>query len=111
MVAVMTDHASPSLPMDQLRNQARKGVTPVDKVLLAPEDAAELLGIGRTKVFQLMATGELGGEPIDRCRRVTPGALIEFARTLDGGQCVERRYRKVDRFPPDGESILQGDDL
>ncbi|GAC1534656.1 MAG: hypothetical protein NVS3B12_15730 [Acidimicrobiales bacterium] len=83
----------------------------MDKVPLAPEDAAELLGFRRTKVFELIATGELRSVRIDRCRRVTPGALIRFVRTLDGGQCVERPYRKDDRFPPDAESILQGDDL
>ena len=45
----------------------------MDKLLLAHEEAAELLGIGRTKVFQLIATGELRRARIDRSRRVTQG--------------------------------------
>lgn len=82
----------------------------MDKLLLAPEEAAELLGIGRTKVFQLIATGELRSVRIDRCRRVTPEALIDFVRTLDGGHPVDRHYRSDNRFPPDSELIPQGDD-
>lgn len=82
----------------------------MDKLLLAPEEAAELLGIGRTKIFQLIATGELRSVRIDRCRRVTPEALIDL-RTLEGGRPVDRHYRSNDRFPPDTESIPVGDDL
>lgn len=82
----------------------------MDKLLLAPEEAAELLGIGRTKIFQLIATGEWRSVRIDRCRRVTPEALIDFVRTLDNGHPVDGHYRSAKRFPPDSESIRQGDD-
>ncbi len=40
----------------------------VDKLLLKPEEAAELLSIGRSKVYELIGTGELarcGSAPVE----------------------------------------------
>jgi len=36
----------------------------MDKLLLKSEDAAEVLGISRTHLYQLTATGEIGPRPI-----------------------------------------------
>ena len=54
-----------------------------DKLLLTPEEAADRLGIGRTKVYRLIGTGQLHSVLIDRCRRVSVTALEEFVRRLD----------------------------
>jgi len=43
--------------------------------LLDGREVARLLGIGRTKAFQLMATGELPVVRIGRCVRVSRVAL------------------------------------
>jgi len=52
------------------------------KLLLTPEEAATLLGIGRTKLYRLLATGDLPSVRIDGSRRVTATALVEFVARL-----------------------------
>jgi excisionase family DNA binding protein len=56
---------------------------PVDKLLLTPEEAAEVLGIGRTKLYQLLSTKRLRSVRIGASRRVALSALTEFVRRLD----------------------------
>jgi excisionase family DNA binding protein len=53
-------------------------------VLLRPEEAADALRIGRTKVFELIRTGELRSVKIGNLRRVPPGALADYVASLDG---------------------------
>ncbi len=55
---------------------------PTLKVLLTPEEAAARLGIGRTKVFDLMANGRLRSVSIGRSRRVPTAALEAFVAQL-----------------------------
>ena len=54
----------------------------VEKLLLKPEEAAEILSIGRSKVYALMGTGELASVRIGACRRVPAEALSDFAAGL-----------------------------
>jgi excisionase family DNA binding protein len=42
----------------------------MDKLLLTPVEAAAALGIGRSKVYELMRAGTLASIRIDSCRRV-----------------------------------------
>ena len=42
----------------------------MDKLLLTPTEAASALGIGRSKVYELMQTGQLQSVHIGACRRV-----------------------------------------
>jgi excisionase family DNA binding protein len=58
-------------------------VTTDERLLLRPVEAAERLGIGRTKVYELMASGELRSVKIGAARRVSATALAEFVATLD----------------------------
>ena len=46
-----------------------------DRLLLKPEEAARLLGVGRTSVYELIARGELRTVMIGRCRRVTMSSI------------------------------------
>lgn len=64
-----------------------KGVNNMsDKLLLSAEQAAEMLAIGRSKVFEMMASGELESFTIGR-RRVLPVAgLREFVERQRQGQ-------------------------
>ena len=55
---------------------------PALKVLLTAEEAAARLGIGRTKVFGLMASGRLKSVSIGRSRRVPATALEAFVAQL-----------------------------
>jgi excisionase family DNA binding protein len=60
----------------------------MDKLLLTPEEAAEILGIGRTKLYELLSTSRLPSVRIDGSRRVVASeALVDFVRRLseDGG--------------------------
>jgi excisionase family DNA binding protein len=54
----------------------------VDKLLLKPEEAAEVLSIGRSEVYELIGTGELASVRIGTGRRVPADALVEFVTRL-----------------------------
>lgn len=54
----------------------------LDRVLLTPAEAARSLGIGRTKVYELMASGALASVRIGRSRRVPREALAELVDSL-----------------------------
>ncbi len=55
----------------------------MDRLLLTPVEAARALGIGRTKVYELMAGGLLGSVKIGSARRVAVEALTEFVAKLN----------------------------
>lgn len=48
----------------------------MESILLRVEEVAELLGLGRTKVFEMISAGELPTVRIGRCVRV-PRADLE----------------------------------
>lgn len=54
----------------------------MERMLLTPEEAAEALGVGRTKVYELMAAGRLASVRIGRSRRVPTRALAELVDAL-----------------------------
>jgi excisionase family DNA binding protein len=54
----------------------------MDKLLLRPKEAAELIGIGRTKVFELMRTGQLESVRIGSSRRIPAFALLKYVERL-----------------------------
>lgn len=55
---------------------------PENPLLLTAEQAAGRLGIGRTKMFDLIATGEVSSVKVGRCRRVPTEALAEYVAQL-----------------------------
>lgn len=52
-----------------------------------PVDAARRLGIGRTKIFELMSSGELRSVKVGRARLVPERAIIEFVERIESEQC------------------------
>ena len=64
-----------------MRTQAAGNGLPV--LLLRPEDAARALGVGRTKVYELMRSGALRSVRVDGLRRVPVAALNEFVTRLE----------------------------
>jgi excisionase family DNA binding protein len=56
--------------------------TPVPRVMLTPEQAAEALGIGRTTVFALIKTGELRSLLIGRLRRIPADEIDAYITRL-----------------------------
>jgi excisionase family DNA binding protein len=54
----------------------------MEPVLLKPEEAARALGLGRSKIYQLLATGALPSLTIGRSRRIHRDALESFIQRL-----------------------------
>ena len=52
------------------------------KLLVTPEEAAVILSVGRTTVYELMATGQLESVHIKSCRRIPVAALQRFVESL-----------------------------
>jgi excisionase family DNA binding protein len=48
-----------------------------------PEDAARVLGVGRTKVYELIRSGALRSVRVGGLRRVPVAALNEFVTRLE----------------------------
>lgn len=65
----------------------------MEKLLLTPEDAADLLSIGRSKLYELIGDGRLASVRIDASRRVPMSALLEFVESLQApwNQLPEKR--------------------
>lgn len=54
----------------------------VEKLLLTPEEAAELLGVGRSRIYDLMRRRELLSVRIGKTRRVPTAALNAYVDRL-----------------------------
>ena len=52
-------------------------------VLLTAEEVAEILSVGRSTVFEVIAAGELRSVKIGRARRVTVAGVREFVAGLE----------------------------
>lgn len=52
------------------------------QLLLKPEQAAAQLGIGRAKMFELLAAGAIESVKIGRCRRVPSEAVEAYVARL-----------------------------
>ena len=57
----------------------------MDKLLLTPTEAAEALGIGRSKLYELLQAGVVESVHIGSCRRVPAEALRRFLEGLSEG--------------------------
>jgi excisionase family DNA binding protein len=62
--------------------QGGSGEEELEKLLLKPREAAHVLGIGRTKLFELLASGALESVQIGNCRRVPRDAVDAFLAQL-----------------------------
>ncbi len=54
----------------------------VEKLLLTTSEAAEVLSISRSKLYELIGQGRLSTVRIDTSRRVPAEALVEFIQHL-----------------------------
>ncbi len=52
------------------------------RLVLTPEEAAQALGISRSKLYELLHAGTLESIRIDRLRRIPVQALHEFVERL-----------------------------
>lgn len=62
------------------RQRERSRVAPL---LLRPEEAADALGIARTRVYQLIRVGELRSVKIGKLRRIPVAALQAYVERLE----------------------------
>ncbi|HEV2344517.1 MAG TPA: helix-turn-helix domain-containing protein [Actinocrinis sp.] len=51
-------------------------------ILVTPEEAARALRLGRSKIYELMASGAIESVRIGRCRRIRWSALESYAANL-----------------------------
>lgn len=58
----------------------------MEKLLLTPEEAADVLSIGRSKLYTLLATGDVPSVRIGACRRIPLSALVEYVERLTDGR-------------------------
>lgn len=54
----------------------------MDKLLFTVPEVAEMVGLGRSKLYELIAAGELESVRIGRATRVPASALIRFVEVL-----------------------------
>jgi len=54
----------------------------VIKLLLTAEEAAEVIGVGRTKVYELLRVGQIPSVRIGRCRRIPLRAVHDYVNRL-----------------------------
>jgi excisionase family DNA binding protein len=59
-----------------------KGATAMNKLLLTAGEAAEILGIGRTKVYELLRVGAIESVRVGASRRIPAAALDEYVEWL-----------------------------
>jgi len=54
----------------------------MDKLLLTPVEAGRVLGIGRSKIYELMRAGTLRSVRLDNCRRIPVDDLVALVEQL-----------------------------
>ena len=67
-------------------NEARRVEVRTPKLLLTPEEAAGVLGVGWTKLYALMGEGLIESVRIGGSRRVPVDAIDRFVERLRGGE-------------------------
>lgn len=63
----------------------------MDKLLLTPIETARVLGIGRSKLYQLLQDGQLDSVHIGSCRRIPLPAIHRFLEALNAGVATAGR--------------------
>jgi excisionase family DNA binding protein len=67
-----------------------------DQLLLTPIEAARALGIGRSKLYELMQAGTIESIHIGRCRRIPAEALTGLIDRLRGLETTGPALRLTD---------------
>ena len=66
----------------------------MEKILLKPTEAAETLGIGRTRVYEMLASGELPSIRLGRSIRVPVAALKQWIERQQNGNGADTSSTK-----------------
>lgn len=91
-----TESAEPPAPPRLAEPDAATATAPL---LLRPEEAAAVLGVGRSTLYELLAAGALESVLIGKSRRVPVAALADYVAGLRAmqGQWTHARARRVAR--------------
>jgi len=57
----------------------------MEKLLLKPEEVQEVLCIGRSKVYEMLASGELPSIRVGRCLRISRISLEQWIKDNENG--------------------------
>jgi excisionase family DNA binding protein len=60
------------------------GMPSDEKLLFTAREAAVVLSLGRSKTYELIASGRLVSVKVDGCRRITRQALLDVVASLTG---------------------------
>jgi excisionase family DNA binding protein len=66
------------------RTPKRPEFHPLDRMLLTVEEAAAAIGVGRTTMFELIASGAVEAVRVGRLRRIRPDALRAYVDSPNG---------------------------
>lgn len=69
----------------------------MDRLLVKPIEAAHLLGLGRSKIYELLASGELPSVKIGKSVRVPMDALREWVTAHTTGSEQSSRANAEER--------------
>ena len=61
----------------------------MDQLLLTPEHAAQLLAVGRTKIYELLRTGAIESVRIGAARRIPAAALTAYVDRLRQEEAID----------------------
>lgn len=61
----------------------------MERLLLTPIEAARLLGIGRSKLYEMLSAEIIGSVRIGACRRIPAEELSAFVRNLQSKGDIE----------------------
>jgi excisionase family DNA binding protein len=86
--ALVSDAVLPSrrvgcIELTHIRLRNPEGGESMNKLLYRPKEAAQLLGIGRDKLYDLMRSGRLHSVKDGRARFITASALTEYVAMLE----------------------------
>lgn len=59
---------------------------PLPKLLLTTKEAGQVLGLGRTKVYELLAANQLPSVQVGGSRRITLHGLVAFVQRIQDDQ-------------------------
>jgi excisionase family DNA binding protein len=70
------------IPLPTSIDDGAQGAGAQGRLLVSPEIASDLLCIGRTKLYELLASGEIESVRLGSCRRIPMRALEDFVSRL-----------------------------
>ncbi len=87
--------------------QPLRGLLAADPLLLTPEEAAQLLRVGRTTIYALMKAGDLRPIHIGRSCRLSRAELERYVRHLEAPPPVPARPPARGRTAVDQHGLFE----